>query len=111
MVEYLAEKPKGLVEIRCPVNNPEAYDFAVELEGVLKKAGWQTTLNNRVIITPTPVGLRVLVSPKNRALPQAIALMNLFENMEQQAFSLNARGEADDRVREGETVLLVGFKP
>jgi hypothetical protein len=105
-LELLNANPKGSVEVRCPIGDPEIYNFALEIEAVLKAAGWQTTLNNRVIITPMPVGLKMWVRSGQTAPAHAIALLNILD-----LIGLTPVAEQNPELPEGQTVLIVGAKP
>jgi hypothetical protein len=61
LVRELSNSAKGQLEVRCPIGNPEARNFALELLEVFRASGWTVNLNDRVIITPTPVGLKLWI--------------------------------------------------
>lgn len=105
-LELLNDKPQGSVEIRCSVGDPEAYNFALEIADALKAAGWQAEVNNRVIIVPTPVGLKLWVRAAQTAPIHAIALLNILD-----AIDFPPIAEQNLELPEGTTVLIVGAKP
>lgn len=57
--DNLTNRPSGQLEIRCPVANPEARNLALEFVQLFTSSGWQVTLNDRVMMTPAPVGLKL----------------------------------------------------
>jgi len=117
LIEGLSKEPKGQIEIRCPIGNPEARNFAIELLEIFKNGGWDATLNDRVIIIPTPVGTEVWVrSPISVATQGAQittevpvrfgTVKNAFEKAHLAApLKFNPDVAADG------VFLIVGFKP
>lgn len=101
-----ATDSKGAVEIRCSIGDPEAYDFALDIANVLNAAGWQAIINNRVIMIPTPVGLKMWAHSEQTAPIHAVALLNILNSI-----GLRPQVELNPELPEGQLVLIVGAKP
>jgi hypothetical protein len=109
--------PNGQLEVRCAVGNPESRALAVELMAAFNSNGWHATLNDRVLMTRTPVGLQLWIhteDPNSRegvaitgeAPERARSILNAFEFAQ-----LSIEGHFSRDVPRGELVLVVGFKP
>src|SRR5262245_4626644 len=56
-IAFLKEYRRGPVEVRCSGSDVEARNFAIEIDNALREAGWDSRLNDNVILFPQPVGL------------------------------------------------------
>ncbi len=56
-IAFLKGYRRGPIEVRCSTEDVEARNFAVEIDNALKEAGWESRLNDHVILVPQPVGL------------------------------------------------------
>jgi len=117
LIHRLAIEPKGQLEIRCPIGNPEARNFTLELVQAFRASGWDVTLNDRVIIMPTPVGLKLLVHSeqptaregelvKGEAPQRTNSILKAFKDSH-----LSIEVQFDQNVPKQELSLIVGFKP
>lgn len=117
LLEGLKGSPSGQIEIRCPIGNPEARNFAIELKDVFDTAGWKATLNDRVIMMPTPVGLKVWVHSEQPTEdggglvtgPAPIRTRSLTSAFK--GASLNVEFQFNHGVPADDLVLVVGGKP
>ncbi len=105
-VEFLRKSHQGPVEVRCSAGDVEARNFAVEIDGALKEAGWQSKLNDRVIMVPQPVGLLFWIHSAESVPEHAGSLQQAFKEID---FPTGAQTNQD--IQEGSFVLVVGSKP
>jgi len=116
LISRLTGDPKGELEIRCPIGSPEAREFALELLQVFKTSGWNATLNDRVIMAPVPVGLKLWVHAERQdtregeqmtaeAPQRAISILNAFKDSH-----LSIETQFNPDVPKEGLVLIVGFK-
>jgi len=116
LVQLLRSFSKGQLDIRCPVGNPEAHDFAVELVAVFTSSGWQASLTDHVVMFPTPVGIHLWLHTDQQAAPgtaitdavpeRAHSIVNAFNSI-----NLSFEGHFDREVPKDSIWLIVGFKP
>ena len=115
LTEELTKSAKGEIEIRCPIGTPEAHDFALEVVRVFEASGWKVTFNDRVIITPTPVGLKLwlhtdqpIVAGKSlteTGPDRAFSIINAFK-----VVGLPIEGQFSHDTPKDGVWLIVGFK-
>lgn len=115
LAKRLKGSAKGQLEIRCLVGNPEGRNFAVEIMDVFAANGWQVTLNDRVLITPTPVGIKVWTHSDNthesasgeiEAPERITSILKAFEDAH-----LVIEPQSSPDIQKGSLALIVGFKP
>jgi hypothetical protein len=116
LLDGLAGRPNGQLEVRCPIGSPEIRNFAVEFAQVFAESGWKVTLNDSVIINPAPTGYRLWThtSQTFRAGQQITddvpdrfeSIRNAFRNS-----GLPLEVQFSNEVPAGELILIIGFKP
>ncbi len=116
LVERLKSLPNGQLEIRSPVGNPEARDFAVELMAAFESGGWQVSLNDRVIIFPTPVGIQLWINTDQevaagRTITDQVPDPALFVIDAFKVASLPLESHFNRDTPKTDLWLIVGFKP
>jgi len=115
-IDRLVNAPKGQLEIRCPVGNPEALSFGRELLELFRVSGWDVVLNDRVIIVPAPVGLKLWIHSEQLASEgiqvtqeapiRASSILDAFAYAR-----LSIEGQFNHDLPKGSLALIVGFKP
>ena len=102
----MAASRKGLVEIMCILGDAESKAFAVQLDGILKAAGWETTGVNQGIFSPAnPVGMGIVVHSQISAPPYVAALQNAFV-----VAGMPIAGAEQVKLPEGKVQLIIGIK-
>jgi hypothetical protein len=117
LIRTLKETPKGKVEIRCPVGNPEARNLGLELVEVFKAGGWGVVFNDRVLMVPSPVGFKLWVHSEQSGLPEGatvtgevpIRTHSVLQALDRAHLSVEVQFTSD--VHEDDLVFVVGFKP
>src|ERR1051326_6025604 len=105
-LELLKANPKGEVELWYSISDSEAYNFALEIEDVLKKSGWKVNADGRHIISPPIVGLKMWVRSAQTAPISATALLNILD-----AIGLPPIAEQNPILPEGLAVVIVCAMP
>ena len=108
LTEALKAAPiRGLVEIMCILGDGEGKALSVQLDGILKVAGWETTGVSQGIFSPAnPVGMGIVVHSRTSAPPYAAALQHAFV-----VAGMPIAGAEEDKLPEGKVRLTIGIKP
>jgi hypothetical protein len=84
----------------------ESQAFAIELNGLLKAAGWTITSNPEQILTvPSPQGAFIVVDNAKAAPRYAAILQQAFQDI-----GYTLPGLQDPKIAQGKVVLLVGHR-
>ena len=117
ILDLLAGQPGGQVEVACPTMSLEPCKYARELADVLKEAGWEVTLNDRiVIIGAAETDLKVIMHNDVDLEPGVLVTRDgpvrarSLYNALRLAY-LPVEVQFSSSVSEGNVRLLVGFKP
>jgi hypothetical protein len=108
MVGVLKQSPdKATVEISCVLGDGEGLAFALQIDHILKEAGWTTSGVNQGVYSPNnPIGLFIEVRSE-KTVPQRAGLL-------QQAFTqvgIPLPGSLRPTLAEGAVLIVVGNKP
>ena len=116
LIQSLKNQPRGQLEIRTLVGNPESRNFGLELTEVFRASGWAVTLSDGTLMTPTPVGIKLWVhtdqvvsdgsNVTDEAPDRAVSAVKAFEYAH-----VAFHTEFNRDIPKGQVVLLVGFKP
>jgi hypothetical protein len=116
LVEFLTKSLKGQIEVRCVIGNPEARQLALEYLDVFKTAGWEVGLMDRVLIMPTPVGIKLWthsdqVTPEGAPITdnvpdRALSIIGAFEHAH-----LPIEVQFNHEMPKDILYLIVGYKP
>jgi len=97
---------KGLIVIEIPMGDSEAYKFAMQLDSMLREAGWETSVGQNGYASGVPIGLIMLARAANNAPASAGLLQYAFGQI---GFKLEAA--LRDDVQPGNLHLIVGARP
>jgi hypothetical protein len=116
LMQTLKSTPKGQLEIRTLVGNPESSNFGLELTEVFRASGWSVVFSNGTLMTPTPVGIKLWVhtdqvagegaNMRGEAPERAVSVLKAFE-FAHVAFQTQFNPD----IPKGQVVLVIGFKP
>jgi hypothetical protein len=113
--DTLSRKPSGQLKVLCPLSNPEARNFALELVDVLNTAGWEAALDDRAFVN-APVGIKlwahtdqpgkdsIAANETDEAAPERA--QPILEALRDLGIELRFKHS----VAKGELILVVGFK-
>jgi hypothetical protein len=102
-----ASQIRGVIEVMCILGDSESKAFAVQLDTILKAAGWETTGVNEGIFSPAnPTGMGIVVHSAISAPKYAAALQQSFI-----AGGVPLAGAENEKIPEGKVQLLIGIKP
>ena len=104
-IAFLKEYRRGPIEIRFSATDVEARNFAMEIDNALKEAGWESRLNDHVILVPQPVGLIFWMHSVDSIPDHAGSLQQAFKTLD-----IPTKVETSDTVEKGALVLVVGSK-
>jgi hypothetical protein len=104
-IAFLKEYRRGPVEVRCSGADLEARNFALEINSALKEAGWDSRLNDNVMLFPQPVGLIFWIHSVDSIPDHAGSLQQAFKTID-----IPTKVETYDNVGKGTFVLVVGSK-
>lgn len=105
-MKSLQDVSKGDIGITTVVGDNESMQLAVQLEGMLKEAGFTTTGVSQAIFTPSPVGLFLKVRSADSVPVYAAPLQYTLD-----AIGLNAPGQVDPGMAAHIVTIVVGHKP
>ena len=79
LLHLLNQGPKGPVIVTAPIGNEEAHNFALELDRILKSAGWPSDTERALFKEGDRVGLHITVRSKTDVPPFAETLRRAIE--------------------------------
>ncbi len=97
---------KGLIVIEIPMGDSEAYKFAMQLDGLLRAAGWKTSVGQNGYDRGVPIGLFMLARDQDHTPASAGLLQYAFSQIGLK-FKAVLRGD----IQPGNIHLIVGARP
>ncbi len=115
-INVLMHAPKGRLEIQCHIGSPEIQAFGAEIVEIFRTSGWEIDLNDRALIIPAPVGLKLWIHTEHTALEDRMITENVPERTQSilnafRAAKIPVQAQFNHDVPKDILRLIVGFKP
>jgi hypothetical protein len=107
-VSFLAPARKGRVKITVTTGNQEAYDFAMQVRGLVREAGYTTPdrMDSFHLFGPPALGVVIKVKSETEQAPFAGDMQRAFS-----AIGIEALGDKDASLDADTVLLQIGAKP
>ncbi len=106
LVKALRSGPRGPVDTISVLGDAESHAFAIELDTLLKEAGWVTGGVSQAVFSGNPTGLIIKVHSKETVPPHAVPLQRALNSI-----GVSVAAEADSKIPAQSLALVIGRRP